>query len=144
MDKRRDAGFTIVELLIVIVVIAVLASITVVAYNGVQARAKDAERTSDMQAVAKKLELFYVDNGYYPGFSQFNTAAWRQTNLPGLSDSALTPPGMSAVSLANTATPASSSQYAYRNGVICTQCAKFYLHWRSDVDGAIKTISSLN
>lgn len=46
--KRRSLGFTIVELLIVIVVIAILASMTVVAYNGIQQRAQDARRDADL------------------------------------------------------------------------------------------------
>ena len=44
---RMKSGFTIVELLIVVVVIAILATITIVAYNGIQNQAKDsALRTS--------------------------------------------------------------------------------------------------
>lgn len=59
-------GFTIVELLIVIVVIGILAAITIVAYNGVQQRARDAQRQSDIQTIAKALEMYYIDNGAYP------------------------------------------------------------------------------
>lgn len=59
-------GFTIVELLIVIVVIAILASITVVAYNGMQQRSRDSIRMSALNAVAKALEAQYVANGRYP------------------------------------------------------------------------------
>ena len=62
--KRR--GFTIVELLIVIVVIGILAAITIVAYNGIQERGNNAKRRSDLAAMAKSLELYYVDNGRYP------------------------------------------------------------------------------
>ena len=59
-------GFTIVELLIVIVVIAILASITVVAYNGVQVRAQNASRLSEYNAWRKVFELYKVANGTYP------------------------------------------------------------------------------
>ena len=60
-------GFTIVELLIVIVVIAILASISVVAYNGIQNRANDTAILNDMAAFKKKIELYKIDNnGLYP------------------------------------------------------------------------------
>ncbi len=62
----RHAAFTIVELLIVIVVIAILAAISIVAYNGIQSRARDAERSSEMQALEKALALYFIDNGSYP------------------------------------------------------------------------------
>ncbi len=63
-------GFTIVELLIVIVVIAILAAITVVAYNGIQARAQDSAITNDLASIKKKIELYKIDNSdLYPGGS---------------------------------------------------------------------------
>ena len=63
MQKR---GFTIVELLIVIVVIAILAAITIVAYNGIQTRANDSVIQQDLSKVAKQLEIAKVDLGHYP------------------------------------------------------------------------------
>lgn len=62
----KQKGFTIVELLIVIVVIGILAAITIVAYNGIQQRARDSERQAEMKSVEKALEMYYVDNGGYP------------------------------------------------------------------------------
>jgi len=59
-------GFTIVELLIVIVVIGILAAITVVAYNGIQSRARDAQRAQDIKTIAKALELYKIQTGNYP------------------------------------------------------------------------------
>lgn len=56
-------GFTIVELLIVIVVIGILAAITIVAYNGIQQRGRDAQRKNDVAAIVKALGLYEVDNG---------------------------------------------------------------------------------
>lgn len=64
--KQKRQGFTIVELLIVIVVIGILAAITIVAYNGVQQRARDTKRKQDIEVIAKSLELYYIDNGKYP------------------------------------------------------------------------------
>jgi len=61
-------GFTIVELLIVIVVIGILAAITIVSFNGVQNKAYDTSVKSDLQALKKKLELNKIDNNdLYPG-----------------------------------------------------------------------------
>lgn len=60
------AGFTIVELLVVIVVIGVLAAITIVSYSGVSSRAKDTSALSDLNNISRQLELFNVDNNNYP------------------------------------------------------------------------------
>ncbi|OYX41609.1 hypothetical protein B7Y94_04780 [Candidatus Saccharibacteria bacterium 32-49-12] len=65
MNKKSD-GFTIVELLMVIVVIGILAAISVVAYNGVAAKARDSQRAQDIKTIAKALEVYYIDNGRYP------------------------------------------------------------------------------
>ena len=66
-DKRNSQqGFTIVELLIVIVVIAILAAITIVAYNGIQSRAKTSSAAEAAAGSSKKAELYNTDVGYYP------------------------------------------------------------------------------
>lgn len=66
MTKFKQRGFTIVELLIVIVVIGILAAITVVAYNGIQGRAKDSKRQADISSLQKALEVYHSVNGGYP------------------------------------------------------------------------------
>ena len=65
-QKQKQLGFTIVELLIVIVIIGILAAITIVAYNGIQERARAATLSSDLQAGAKQLKLHYAANNSYP------------------------------------------------------------------------------
>lgn len=64
MHKRH--GFTIVELLIVIVVIAILAAITIVAYNGIQTRAENAKTIQGTSQALKLLMLYKETNGDYP------------------------------------------------------------------------------
>lgn len=66
---KNIKGFTIVELLIVIVVIAILAAITTVAYSGISQRSRDSTRKNDVTTIKKALELYYVDNGSYPASS---------------------------------------------------------------------------
>lgn len=63
---NRRRGFTIVELLIVIVVVAILAAISIVAYSGIQQRARDARRLSDIQMINKAILSYYAVNGRYP------------------------------------------------------------------------------
>lgn len=56
-------GFTIVELLIVVVVIAILAAITIVAYNGITNKAKASAAASAAEQAAKKVAIYSVTNG---------------------------------------------------------------------------------
>lgn len=63
---KKQSGFTIVELLIVIVVIGILAAIILVSFNGIVGRARNAATISVVQAYLKSIQLYHVDNGTYP------------------------------------------------------------------------------
>lgn len=64
--KLKSDGFTIVELLIVVVVIAILAAITIVAYNGIQEQALNAALREELATAAKQMQIAKINNGTYP------------------------------------------------------------------------------
>ena len=81
--KQTNHGFTIVELLIVIVVIAILAAISIVAYNGIQNRGKSSSGQSLASQIAKKAEAFNtVESSYPANTAGFGTGAGSAGNPP--------------------------------------------------------------
>jgi len=74
--RKTKSGFTIVELLIVIVVIGILAAITVVAYNGVQDRAKRTSQQAQVDAVGKAIKLYVAEKGKLAGDIAGSAGAW--------------------------------------------------------------------
>lgn len=62
-NRLKSRGFTIVELLIVVVVIAILAAITIVAYNGITNRAKDSSVRSTLSDIANKINTYRYSAG---------------------------------------------------------------------------------
>lgn len=65
-NRSKQRGFTIVELLIVIVVIGILAAITIVAYNGIQTRASNTQTVDAVGSFVEAYHLYAIDNGDYP------------------------------------------------------------------------------
>ena len=78
---KKDKGFTIVELLIVIVVIAILAAITIVAYSGITARANTTKSQSNAETVQKIAEAINADSGSYPASLGIFTSGWTGGNV---------------------------------------------------------------
>jgi len=64
--RKNSPGFTIVELLVVIIVIGILAAITIVSYTGITRKATIASLQSDLTNGATKLNMYYTEYGVYP------------------------------------------------------------------------------
>lgn len=80
--QRAAAGFTIVELLIVIIVIGILASISIVSYNGVQRRAQDVRRQDDLNNVEALIAAYATQHGgVYPATTANSAANWRTVDV---------------------------------------------------------------
>jgi len=63
MRRAKPTGFTIVELLIAIVVIGILATITIVAYNGIQQRARNQAKIAAATALVKAIDSYTISTG---------------------------------------------------------------------------------
>jgi type II secretion system protein G len=63
---QHQRGFTLIEILIVMVIIGILATLSIGSFQSSQQKARDAERKSDLQQIANSLEAYYNDYGQYP------------------------------------------------------------------------------
>ncbi|HJM04668.1 MAG TPA: putative Ig domain-containing protein [Candidatus Saccharimonadaceae bacterium] len=79
--STRQRGFTILELLVVITVIGILASIVIVSYQGIQERSRDAERDSSITEIKIALEKYYADNSQFPAACSFDGVTCSANNL---------------------------------------------------------------
>lgn len=75
--KRFLPGFTLIEILVVISIIAVIITIAIVSYTTINKQSRDAKRKSDLEQIRSALEMYRSDNGYYPSVNTtgFGTAA---------------------------------------------------------------------
>lgn len=131
---KNSKGFTIVELLIVIVVIGILALLVVTTYSGIQQKARNSKRQVDIKSLQTQLEGFYSSNGYYPSLTNMNSSSFLSTSMKSLDQGALTDPSNATQSKTLLAAPAAKS-YAYAvttsTGTSCesdaTTCAGYTL-----------------
>lgn len=130
--KRKQSGFTIVELLIVIVVIGILAALVVTTFSGIQRKARNTERETDVKAIHGQLEAYYSQNNSYPALAELNDGTWRGNNVKGLDAEALKDPRGTAQTVCSAA---SGTCYGYAvtndaNGACTTaanDCTKYTL-----------------
>ena len=150
LKKRNldNRGFTIVELLIVIVVIGILALLVITTYSGIQAKARNSKRQTDIQSLQTQLEAFFSENGYYPSLGDMNSPTWRAANMKSLDQNALVDPSSNCDPSKTTANCLASSPsakvYSYQVGngqgdgvgASCedsdTTCAKYTLTAKYD------------
>ena len=73
--KLKNKGFTLIELMIVVVILGVLMSTVLPKLTGAQARARDTGRIADLGNISAALTTYYDDNGLFPGVGNTTTNA---------------------------------------------------------------------
>lgn len=96
VSLKKQKGFTLVELLIVIIIIGILATLVIVTFTGIQAKARDSKRQTDIEAVDTQIEAYYAETGHYPSYANLDSLTWVKANLKGLDPSALLDPKATA------------------------------------------------
>jgi general secretion pathway protein G len=109
--KNKSKGFTIVELLIVIVVIGILATLVIVTFTGIQQKARNSQRQTDINAVDSHVESFFAQYGFYPSYKDLTNATFRASYLKGLDPAALVDP--KGNSIASSAAASGTYTYSY-------------------------------
>jgi general secretion pathway protein G len=70
MNIRTNKGFTLIELIVVISIIGVLASLLMTNFMQVREKTRDGVRKSDLQQIRLALESYRLDEGHYPPASE--------------------------------------------------------------------------
>lgn len=107
----KKKGFTLVELLVVISIISVLATIGLAVYNGVLKNARDVKRVDDLKSLKAALELYYQTNKQYPVTSTWVYSSAAQPWIPGLTSTYL--PGLPKDPFKNSGAPWQTDGYIY-------------------------------
>ena len=148
--RKSLRGFTIVELLTVIVVIGILAAISITAYTNIQARAQESHRQSTITQLNKLLSLFYAEHGAYPSANEITGSAGTLTF--GVPIEALSPPEQPTAGIVY-GNASSNGDYRFRyithpnvdgSGINCTatiRCASYHLTYRTK-DGTVKGVTN--
>lgn len=149
-----SGGFTIVEVSVIIVVMAILLAVSVQSVIGYQENARDSERYADTEVITKGLERYYRTQSVVTGatYPPTSVTATTLTNFIE-STAATTAPGQTSSSLIIASTAGAQtptvSQYIYQplnvNGTLCTAapCVRYDLYYRIEKANALKVMSSM-
>lgn len=85
-------GFTLIELVLVILILGILLTVVAVTYGGVQAKNRNNQREADINTLQGELETYYAQTSVYPTVADLNNSAWLTKNMPDLSPGTMRDP----------------------------------------------------
>lgn len=90
--QHKNAGFTIIELVVVLIIIGILATLVTLTYSGVRSTDRNADRKTAINTLQSELEAYYAKSDTYPTLANLNDPDWRSKNIQDLSAAALQDP----------------------------------------------------
>lgn len=150
---RRSQGFTIVELVIVITVIAILTAIVTLGFSLAQSKSRDSERVSSVKLIAESLEKYYDQNGEYPPCTAMTDTGSNVSNntLSGIDKAALVAPQDTAgttnsIKCTDMTSASQGDYFAYvgdgsTNCQTGDSCLSFTLKYKIESTGQVGTIT---
>lgn len=153
-QRRFSRGFTIVELLVSIVVMAILATIIVTSINGIGTYSRDNQRKADIAVIAQSLERYYKTNAVATGATYPATTVGSSgiATIVNSTDAVQAPDASTnsvVIATTNAAQTPTISQYVYQPltlaGGLCTStpCARFKLYYRLEATNEVITQDSM-
>lgn len=149
----KQLGFTLIELMISISIIAIISSVGFISYQKAQSLGRDAKRKQDLRSIAIALELYYQKNKQYPITTGWvSSAGGSNTWIPGLDTNYINSlpkdPNNSATNCNGSGTfPASCNTYSYFAGDWCISGGnngRYYILATRLENGADKDIKTVN
>lgn len=92
MSNKREQGFTLIELFVLLVIVGILVTLVGMTYGGVQARNRNNERQADIDTLKSQLEGYYAQETKYPTLANLNDPSWRSAGLTDLKEAFLQDP----------------------------------------------------
>jgi prepilin-type N-terminal cleavage/methylation domain-containing protein len=148
----RAHGFTIVELIIVVIVIGIVVSLGIMAFTQVQMNVRNDQRAADVTLIAEGLEDYYRANGVYPSCATMTQSVATVASLLDIEEGALTAPtaaeGTNSITCSLLTAGSGPDNYGYVGDLTsqCTAgtfCLEFTLQYRQEGTGAIITKESV-
>lgn len=90
---KDNSGFTVVEIIVVVLVIGILSTILILTANGIDAKQDNNQRINSIKLISAKLETIFALNGNYPTLSNINDPSWRQIYFKNVDPNTLRDPG---------------------------------------------------
>lgn len=114
VSLKNTKGFTIVELVIVIIIIGILATLVIITFTGMNQNARNTKRQTDVNAVVNHVQAFYAQYAFYPtqaDLTSTGAGGFVPTYMKGLDPKALLDPKQNGTGAIGTSV--SAAQYGY-------------------------------